>query len=159
MESQSPEIVLKARHLSEEIKIKISEKEKGQHHSIETEFKKGHTLNRGRKMPEGFQIGKRIGENNPRWKGGISSLNIKLRNSSLYKIWKNAVFLRDNFICQNPECEYCHNQEGMILHAHHIKSFIEFPELRFIVNNGITYCEGYHLHSGLHKIIQEVRNG
>jgi hypothetical protein len=85
------------------------------------------------------------------WKGGISPLNHSLRTSAMFKIWRNAVFLRDNFTCQNPNCEYCHNQIGIMLHPHHIKSFAEFPELRFIISNGVTYCKEYHLNSKLHN--------
>lgn len=92
------------------------------------------------------------------WKGFISPLNQLLRKSSMYKIWRNAVFLRDNFTCQNPECEYCHNKIGVMLHPHHKKSFAKFPELRYIVDNGITYCKEFHINSKiLHKNIQQIK--
>ncbi len=88
------------------------------------------------------------------WKGGITPLNALLRVSSLYKIWRETVFLRDNFTCQNINCEYCNNKIGKKLQAHHIKPFSLFPELRFDINNGITYCKEYHLNSKLlHKEI------
>jgi len=98
------------------------------------------------------------GENNWNWNGGITSLNDQLRKQSLYKIWRQLVFIRDKFICQNTNCEFCHNLQGVYLHPHHKKPVALFPELAFKVENGITYCKGYHLSSGLHKgIIQEKR--
>lgn len=91
-------------------------------------------------------------KNNKRsWRGGNTPLNQLLRNSSMYKIWRELVFLRDNFTCQNVNCSYCQNKQGIIIHPHHIKSFVEYPELRFVLSNGITYCKEYHLESGLHK--------
>ena len=96
------------------------------------------------------------GENNPNWKGGISPLNRRLRNSSMWRIWRELVFQRDNFTCQNPRCEFCHNLQGVYLHPHHIKPFADYPELRFKVSNGITYCKGFHINSkSLHKEIMK----
>jgi hypothetical protein len=92
-----------------------------------------------------------LGEKNPNWKGGITPLNLMLRTSSIYAIWREAVFLRDNFTCQNPNCEYCHNKLGILLNAHHIKPFSLYPDLRFDINNGVTYCAEYHLNSKLHN--------
>ena len=86
----------------------------------------------------------RIGSKSPRWKGGITSLNKKLRASSMYQIWKHFVFLRDNFTCQNTNCPYCQNKLGGNLHSHHIKKFSDFPDLRFKLGNGITLCEKFH---------------
>ncbi len=94
------------------------------------------------------------GKNNHNWKGGITSLNNSLRSSSLYKIWREAVFLRDNFTCQNKNCKFCNNKIGVMLHAHHKKFFAENPKLRFKISNGITYCAEFHLKSKeLHKVI------
>ncbi len=114
-----------------------------------TQFKKGlkHTeewkKNHSKKMK---------GENHPNWQGGITPLNKLLRNSAMYQIWRNAVFLRDNFTCQNPNCEFCNNKMGVLLNAHHIKSFADYPELVFRVDNGIAYCAEFHLKPKLHKI-------
>ena len=84
------------------------------------------------------------GKNHWNWKGGITPELMKLRNSSIYKIWRETIFLRDGFTCQNPNCEFCNNKPGVYLHAHHIKSFAKYPELRFKIDNGITYCRNYH---------------
>ena len=91
------------------------------------------------------------GENSPNWKGGITALNKKLRTSSLWKIWRESVFLRDNFTCQNKNCKFCKNKIGVLLHPHHKKPVSLFPKLVFNIENGITYCEEFHLKSGLHK--------
>jgi len=93
------------------------------------------------------------------WKGGISPLNRKLRRSSFFKIWREIVFLRDNFTCQNPNCSYCDNKVGAMLHPHHIKPFALYPKLRFNINNGITYCKEFHINSKLlHKEISHKIN-
>ena len=72
------------------------------------------------------------------WKGGITPINEKIRKSLKYKIWRNAVFKRDNYTCQN-----C----GMIkcgIEADHIKPFALFAKLRFKIGNGRTLCKKCH---------------
>jgi len=68
----------------------------------------------------------------------------RIRNSLPYKQWRQKVFERDAYTCQKENCEFCNNKQGGTLHAHHIKEFAKFPELRFGENNGITYCCDYH---------------
>ena len=77
-------------------------------------------------------------ESYPRWKGGITNSNAKIRNSCEYRLWREAVFARDSWTCQ--ECE----KRGCYLHAHHIKSFSEYPELRLAIDNGISLCKTCH---------------
>ena len=72
------------------------------------------------------------------YKGGITPKNKIIRNSFQMKYWRNEVFLRDNYTCR-----HC-NKTGGILHAHHIREFAKYPELRFEINNGITLCKGCH---------------
>lgn len=124
--------------------------EKG--HKFGRRFKKGQTAwNKGMK---GLKVGNwtnhPTGEEHWNWKGGITSFNRTLRNKSLWRIWREAVFLRDNFTCQNKDCNFCENKMGVKLHPHHIKPLSIYPELTFILNNGITYCAGYHLKGGIH---------
>ena len=63
-------------------------------------------------------------------------------------IWRKAVFARDNFICQ-----HC-SGVGLFLHAHHIKPWAKFKELRFEINNGITLC--VPCHRAEHKRMQQL---
>jgi len=109
-----------------EIREKISKTHKGLLHSEETKKK----LSRIRK--------KMRGEKSSNWKGGITPGNIRIRNSIETRLWREAVFARDNWTCQ--QC----NKKGGILHSHHIKSFAKFPELRFAIDNGITFCNNCH---------------
>jgi len=78
------------------------------------------------------------GENNINWKGGVTSDNNKDRNSPEYKEWRLTVFIRDKYTCQ------CCGKIGGYLNAHHIFCFSDYPELRFIVENGISLCKSCH---------------
>ena len=73
-------------------------------------------------------------DNHPNWQGGITKDAHRIRCSIEYRLWREAVFARDNFICQ--KC----SKRGGNLEAHHIKSFKNFPELRFAIDNGLTLC-------------------
>lgn len=71
------------------------------------------------------------------WKGGISLIEDK-RDSSEYKKWRQAVYQRDNY-----KCCICGSKEK--LNAHHIKPWKYYPDLRYDISNGITYCEKCHI--------------
>lgn len=83
------------------------------------------------------------------WKGGVTPLNQRTRTSEEYNSWRLAVFKRDNFCCR-----ICHSKGT--LQAHHINSWTEFPEDRFILENGLTLCK--ECHDQYHKYEKEVRN-
>lgn len=79
-----------------------------------------------------------LGAKSHLWKGGISPLNKIIRRSLGYRIWREAVFKRDDWTCQNCKIR------GGELHPHHIKPFAYFPELRFEISNGVTLCAKCH---------------
>ncbi len=80
------------------------------------------------------------GKNSPNWKGGVTPEVEKIRKSKDYINWRNKVYERDNFTCQ--EC----GQHGGDLHAHHVFSFSEYPALRLDLENGQTTCKDCHIH-------------
>jgi len=102
------------------------------------QFKKGETAPmKGRKNPK---VG---GLNHYRWRGGITPVNEVIRKSLESRIWRRAVFERDNWTCQNCEIR-SGNGKKVVLHADHIKPFAFFPELRFAIDNGRTLCKPCH---------------
>lgn len=107
---------------------------------LSEETKKKMSLSRiGRKMsPE--CLAKRSGPNHWQWKGGITDKNAKIRASAEYIAWRNAVYERDYWTCQD-----CKTKPKRIV-AHHINPFNDYPELRFEVSNGITLCRRCHKH-------------
>jgi len=78
------------------------------------------------------------GELNPNWKGGTTKENAILRTVNRYYRWRDKVFIRDDYTCQ--DC----GKRGGDLEAHHIKSFANYPEARFAVSNGQTLCLHCH---------------
>jgi hypothetical protein len=90
----------------------------------------------GKKRPEHSKI--MTGEHNPKWKGGITPQNRKIRTSTEFVLWRKACMERDSFICQKT------GQWGRSLVVHHINNFADFPELRTSISNGITLSEKAH---------------
>lgn len=65
-----------------------------------------------------------------------------------YKQWRKQVYQRDHHKCRWPHCN-----TKKKLNAHHIKTWSNFPGLRFDVNNGITLCKYHHdLIKGMEEI-------
>lgn len=94
-----------------------------------------HTEEEKRRISRNIK-GKNKGEKNGNWKGGISTENNLLRNSTKYDKWRRKVYQRDNYICQ-----VCYIRSGE-LEAHHIKMWSKYTELRFVVSNGLTVHKG-----------------
>lgn len=80
----------------------------------------------------------KMGVNNPNWRGGVSPILKRLRQSAKFKRWRHAVFKRDNYTCQS-----C-GKRGGELHPDHIKQFAYYPKLRFVLSNGRTLCKSCH---------------
>lgn len=74
------------------------------------------------------------GENHPNYRKDARRKN---RGGAHHK-WVNAVISRDNATCQ-----WC-GATRVELHAHHIKSYQDHPDLRFDVDNGVTVCALCH---------------
>ncbi len=130
----------------EEFKEKLRAANLGKRHSEETKKKIGE--NSAMRSPEQRmrvsleKKGKPIlairGENHWNWQGGAKTENERIRKSLEYKLWREAVFERDDYTCQ-----FC-GERGGRLNADHIKGFADYPDLRFAIDNGRTLCEPYH---------------
>lgn len=131
------------REISEATRLKMGLSQLGRKHSEATKLK----MSLSQSGENNAMFGKKgmCGEANPMWNGGVSTEVMKIRNSIEFKSWRKAVYKRDNYTCQL--CGY----KGRGLNAHHIKLFSLYPELRFEVSNGITYCEDCHKNGGFHK--------
>lgn len=129
----------------------------GKNHSLESRQKmsasrlgkvppnkgKSPSLSTRKKMSEA-KLGIR-GEDHPLWRGGYGKERTRLMGHMEYKKWREAVLERDNYRCQS-----CWSSEN--LHAHHIKEWSKFEELRYTVSNGLTLCAACHIN--IHKEIK-----
>ena len=79
------------------------------------------------------------GSKNPNWKGGKTSVGIRIRTSQKYLDWRLNVFERDGF-----KCVGCGDDKGGNLEAHHILHFAKNPKLRLEISNGTTLCKSCH---------------
>lgn len=93
------------------------------------------------------------GEQNPSWKGGISSELRRLRASKKFRDWRVAVFTRDGYTCQ-----IC-GRRGGYLEPDHIKPFAYYPALRFDINNGRTLCKPCHKNTDTYGYKAKVNYG
>ena len=83
----------------------------------------------------------RSGSNSPMWIADRSKLkkSEKKHLDGRYRDWMLAVKNRDNWKCRmdNEQCE------GHLA-SHHILDWVNYPELRYDINNGITLCHAHH---------------
>lgn len=161
--------------LSEETRRKIGLAGLGRHHTEEAKKKirAGHigkiVSEKTRKrisisktgIPSGSRGKKRpktTGKNNWHWRGGITPLNQKIRTSLEYKIWRGAVFKRDNFTCvwcgfkssggnfMPINADHYPKRFSDICRENNIKSLEEALNCEELwdINNGRTLCINCH---------------
>ena len=77
----------------------------------------------------------------------------KKTNRGKENSWRKKVISRDKAICQ-----HCYKSgKNIILVAHHIKSFENYPKLRWSVENGLTLCIDCHYKVHGYKDIKETK--
>lgn len=103
-----------------------------------TGSEKGHTRanDAARQKMSVAKRGQFIGSDNPNWRGGIQ-LKHPERNRYRAKMWVKAVKDRDGWVC--VECS-----TPIRLHAHHIKRWRDYSDLRYELSNGVTLCHECH---------------
>ena len=123
MSITSPKVWL-GKKFSEEHRKKISEARKGFKMSKEQKLKIRES---------------RSGSKHPNWKGGVKLENQRFRVTSEYREFIKKVLDRDKNHCKinNTDCS------GPI-EVHHILNSMDYPELRYDTNNGITLCQRHH---------------
>lgn len=118
----------------------------------------GHRRKPGRKLSESHlanlreaarkRRGKYAGANSPNWKGGISGSAGKDRRSAAHREWRDAVLAKASYRCEDCGVEHAHHcdccGQQVQLHAHHIKPYSDYPELRNEVDNGVALCPSCH---------------
>lgn len=83
-------------------------------------------------------IGIQAGDKHWNWQGGISAWNWSVRNSLENSIWRRNVLRRDNYTCRKCDQTRC------CLEVHHQYNFSDHEDLRFVIANGIAFCEDCH---------------
>lgn len=81
------------------------------------------------------------GKNHYKWKKNRDDLvtSDKKHLDVRYKIWMKEVKNRDNWKCRIKN-ENCKGR----LEAHHILNWVDYTEIRYDINNGITLCHAHH---------------
>lgn len=134
-------------HLTKEWRANISKAMKGRKFTEEHK-KKISLAHKGTKKPWNIIKNKlHSGENSWNWKGGISPILTRIRQTEAHQKWRELVYKRDNYTCI-----WCFRKGGwnkeekrnIVLNADHIKPFSIFPELRLKLSNGQTLCKLCH---------------
>lgn len=141
--------VHKGKVIPEEMRIRISNTKLGVKKSEETKQR----MRKPKSFEHRMKMGMR-GDKNPMWKGGITEMCERIRNSFQYKNWRSCVYKIYNFTCQK-----CKQYSGKYrLQAHHLKEFnlilkennirsVEDAELCYELwdaKNGIIFCVSCH---------------
>lgn len=64
-----------------------------------------------------------------------------------HREWRRKVLAKAGGLCEICKRYGRHDKEGLPVAAttaHHIKHADKFPELRYVVSNGIALCDGCH---------------
>lgn len=126
---------------SSETKSRISAAKIGNKHSTQTRNKIG-LAGKGRvatKATRRKMSLSHLGSKSSFWKGGVDQKAYKHYRNLDYKLWRESVYLRDDYTCQ--DC----GKKGVFLHPHHIKSYTHYPSLRYVVKNGVSMCKECHM--------------
>ena len=114
---------------------KLSKVWKGRKHTLETKRKmskvaKGRIVSKETKQKmSDYWKGKMCGEDNPNWRGGISTLPYCFEFTDDLK---EFIKERDDYTCQNPDCYGNSNK----LCVHHI----DYDKINCVIENLITLC-------------------
>ena len=99
----------------------------------------------------GLQKRKRFGKDHPNWNANRAA-DLRERESPQYKKWRQQIFEKDGYTCQNKNClKHKHT-----LHAHHIINFSTNKDKRLCVKNGVTLCVECHI--TFHQIYGNKKN-
>jgi len=134
------------RTASQETKLKMSSLRKGKYNS--GWFKKEHPYlglegkhwKLSQETKEKMSKSKE-GNLNHNWIEDRNKLKVSVKKhlDTQYKYWMLEVKKRDSWKCRllNSDCK------GR-LESHHIFNWVDFPELRYVITNGITLCAFHH---------------
>lgn len=78
------------------------------------------------------------GANAPGWKGGLTPFRRRIRNTKLHKDLQRLVFKFDNYTCS-----LC-GKRGGDLEMHHIRTFANNEDTRYVIENLVTLCNPCH---------------
>jgi len=83
------------------------------------------------------------GSKHHHWKDGATPKRIKQLQSFEHKLWREAIFARDNYTCV-----LCGVRNGngykVVLHPDHIIPYCQRPDLAYDLSNGRTLCRECH---------------
>lgn len=116
------------------------------------------------------RVGKYIGKDSPRWKGGVTTKNTKERRSLKTKQFTQNILKRDDFICQvcrlkshdkYPNIKLfrkykCVGKDVKVI-VDHIMPWGFYPELRHNIENARTLCKPCHQEYGANPCCKPIR--